>query len=188
MFHKKFIKIATNKFVLEVVNFIINGKFILNQQNGLFNPPNNLKYEQAAWHRDLPYQHFVSSRPLAISALFVLDEFTLENGATYVVPRSHMEENFPSREYVEKNAIQITAKPGQFILMDCMCYHSSGSNFTDKPRRAINHVYTIPFFKQQIKLNKILKNFKLTKAEKELFGFSFEEPISIKNYLNNRIR
>ena len=33
-------------------------------------------HTQLAYHRDLPYQHFVSSRPLAISALFCIDPFT----------------------------------------------------------------------------------------------------------------
>ena len=39
-------------------------------------------HHQSAFHRDLPYQHFTSSRPIAINALFCADEFTNENGAT----------------------------------------------------------------------------------------------------------
>src|SRR5437588_207301 len=81
-----FLELATNSKVLEICSRLISGYTILNQQNGIINPPGAARYNQGAWHRDLPYQHFVSSRPLAINALFCLDAFTIENGATRVLP------------------------------------------------------------------------------------------------------
>ena len=49
-----FTKLATNQYLLQVLERLIAGKFILNQQNGVINPPEE-SYSQAAWHRDLPY-------------------------------------------------------------------------------------------------------------------------------------
>jgi len=116
---------------------LIVGKFILNQQNGI-NPPGET-CNQSAWHRDLPYQHYVSSTPLTINALL------------------------------------------------CMVYHAGGFNRTNTERRAVNHVYTIPCFKQQIKLPELLSHIDLNSELKELFGFNYQEPKSIDQYLNSRL-
>jgi ectoine hydroxylase-related dioxygenase (phytanoyl-CoA dioxygenase family) len=181
-----FIRLATNPNLMIVLSKLILGKFILNQQNGIINPPGET-YNQGAWHRDLPYQHYVSSSPLAINALFCVDEFTLENGSTFVLPASHKSINYPTAYYIQRNALQIQARAGQFILLDCMLFHSGGFNKTDTERRAVNHVYTIPYFKQQIKLSEMLKNVELTPDQKELFGFCFQEPLSIEQFLDERM-
>ena len=180
-----FLKLAMNRYLLAIVKSLIAGKFCLNQQNGVINPPGE-KYNQGLWHRDLPYQHFTSSTPLAINALFCIDDFTKTNGATFVLPASHKVGAFPSNRYIRDNALQIEAKAGQYILLDCMIFHTGGFNTTNKDRRAVNHVFTIPFFKQQINLPKNLVNMDLTPEEQEIFGFSYEEPTSVGAYLSSR--
>ena len=182
-----FIRLATNQNLLKVLGKLIFGKFILNQQNGIINPPSKT-YNQGSWHRDLPYQHYISSSPLAVNALFCVDDFTIENGSTFVLPATHKTANYPSESYIRRNALQVEAKAGQYILLDCMIFHSGGSNRTNMERRAVNHVYTIPYFKQQIKLPDLLQNANLEPYQKELFGFNFQEPTSIESYLNGRIR
>ncbi len=83
-----FLRLATHPKLAEVLGKLIAGKYVLNQQNGVVNPPGE-SYNQASWHRDLPHQHFVSSSPLAVNALFCLDDFVAANGATFVLPASH---------------------------------------------------------------------------------------------------
>jgi hypothetical protein len=63
--------LARNPAILEICKRLIGGYQILSQQNGVINPPART-YNQGAWHRDLPYQHVVFSRPMAINALFCL--------------------------------------------------------------------------------------------------------------------
>lgn len=180
-----FLKLALNASLREVLTSLIQGKYILNQQNGIINPPQKA-YNQGSWHRDLPYQHFVSSQPLAINALFCVDDFTKENGATFVLPASHQSEAFPSWSFVKKHAVQIEAKAGSFVLLDCMLFHTGGFNHTHKARRAVNHVYTIPFLKQQISLPAHLHDALLSVEEKALLGFHVREPASIMDYLFTR--
>lgn len=184
---EQFLQLALNKNLHAVLERLIQGKYILNQQNGIINPPKET-YNQGLWHRDLPYQHFVSSKSLAINALFCLDDFTVANGATFVLPASHTSEGFPSANYIRENAVQIEACAGSFILLDCMVFHAGGFNKTTLPRRAINHVYNIPYFKQQINLPKSLNNDQLTNTEKDLLGFNSLEPSSIADYLLSRTR
>lgn len=181
-----FLDLALNDNLQATLKSLISGKFILNQQNGVINPPRE-KYNQGKWHRDLPYQHFVSSKPLAINALFCVDNFTRENGATFVLPASHLSESFPSPNYVQEKAIQVEAKAGSFILLDCMVYHAGGFNETNAPRRAVNHVFNIPYFKQQINIPKNMKDTKLSNEAKELLGFDYMEPQSITDYLSSRM-
>jgi hypothetical protein len=180
-----FIKLAFNANLLQALKRLIAGKFILNQQNGIINPPQQT-YNQSAWHRDLPYQHFVSTTPLAINALFCLVDFTVENGATFVLPASHKSAAFPSGPFVKKNALQIEAKAGSFILLDCMLFHAGGFNRTQTPRRAVNHVYNIPYFKQQINLPANMNSSELSPAEIEILGFRYQEPVSVAGYLSGR--
>lgn len=182
---KSFLNLALNARLMETVDGLIKGKFILNQQNCLINPPNE-SYNQGAWHRDLPYQHFTSSSPLAINALFCVDDFTLSNGATYVLPASHKSEAFPSATYVDKNAIQIEAKSGSFIILDCMLFHTGGFNSTLVERRAINHVFTIPYFKQQINIPVNMSAASLTERAKDILGFNYIEPRSVADYFAMR--
>ena len=180
-----FLHLALNNHLLSVLAGLFTGKFILNQQNGIVNPSRE-KYNQSEWHRDLPYQHFVSSRPLAINALFCVDDFSVSNGATFVLPASHKSEKFPSWDYVQKNAMQIEAKAGSYILLDCMIFHAGGFNATDLERRAVNHVYNIPYFKQQINIPGNMKNVALTEQQRDILGFNYTEPATVRDYLSSR--
>ena len=184
----EFLALALNERLLSVVKRLIPGKFILNQQNGVINPPGQT-YNQSAWHRDLPYQHFISSAPIAVNALFCVDEFTMQNGATFVLPASHKVEAFPSANYVTRNALQLEVSAGSFILLDCMLFHAGGFNRTASPRCAVNQLYTIPFFKQQINIPSNLKNSENLSSEvKDILGFNHPEPETIADYIARRRR
>jgi ectoine hydroxylase-related dioxygenase (phytanoyl-CoA dioxygenase family) len=45
---------------------------------------------------------------------------------------------------------KITAKAGSYIVLDCMIFHSGGTNKSLNNRRAVNHVFTMPHIKKQI--------------------------------------
>jgi len=184
-FDRAFMDLATNKNVLNVVERLIVGKFMLNQQNGIVNPAGK-QYSQGAWHRDLPYQHFVSSQPIAISALYCVDDFTKDNGATHVLPASHKQESFPSDEYTLKHFAQITAKAGSFIMMDSMTFHRGGVNNARAKRRAINHIYTIPHIKQLIDIRALLGEEGMDAHVQELLGYRYGLPRSIDDFFKTR--
>ena len=181
-----FLDLVFNENLLATIRKLITGKFILNQQNGIINPPQKT-YNQASWHRDLPYQHFLSTTPLAINALFCIDDFTLENGATFVLPASHKSTSFPSKTYVERNALQVVAKAGAFILLDCMMFHAGGFNSSGMKRRAVNHLYNIPFLKQQIVIPDHIRRHNLSAEQREILDFdSPDGHKSIGSYLKFR--
>ena len=151
-----FLKLATNPNVLMIVEKLLGEYFILGQQNAIINPPDIGNY-QSSWHRDLSYQHFVSTKPLAASALFCLDDFSEETGGTYVLPGSHKVEPFPSVEFVGKNERCVNAKAGSALVFDAMLFHRAGHNTSRTSRRALNHLYSLPFLKQQISISDALE-------------------------------
>jgi ectoine hydroxylase-related dioxygenase (phytanoyl-CoA dioxygenase family) len=151
-----FVGIAAHAGVLEVCRALLGDFFVLTQQNGIINPPGRT-HVQTAFHRDIPYQHFVSSRPMAISALLCVDDFTAQNGATTVLPGTHRVEQFPSDVLARAMEVPLEAPAGSYLVFDSMLFHRAGSNTSPRPRRAINHVYGLPFMAQQISIPDVLQ-------------------------------
>jgi ectoine hydroxylase-related dioxygenase (phytanoyl-CoA dioxygenase family) len=185
-YERSLLAVARNPAILQICQELIGGYQILSQQNGVINPPATT-YNQGAWHRDLPYQHVVFSRPMAINALFCLDAFTAENGATLVLPATHKQEAFPSDRFVEASAAQICAPAGSYIVLDCMLYHSGAANRSAAERRAINQVYTSPIIRQQIDLPTFLGDaFTDDPGLRRLLGYEVTTPKSPAEYFATR--
>ncbi len=146
-----FVELVRHPLLLRLCRRLLGEYVQLMQQNGVINPPGE-HHPQGVYHRDLPYQHFVSSRPLAVSALFCIDPFRVETGATTALPASHLNERFPSVEVRASMETPIEATPGAFIVFDSMLFHRAGANRSGRPRRAVNHVFTVPIIAQQIAL------------------------------------
>jgi ectoine hydroxylase-related dioxygenase (phytanoyl-CoA dioxygenase family) len=146
-----FLRFATDPLVLGVLTRLLGEFFVLMSQNGVINRPSDGHY-QLTWHRDLNYQHFVSSRPLAVSVLICVDEFARETGGTHLLPASHKSERFPSPEFAERHEVVVEAPAGSAILFDAMLFHRAGENTSGVTRRAINHIFTLPLINQQISL------------------------------------
>lgn len=151
-----FLTVATAPALLEVCRRVFGPHFVLLQQNGVINRPATKEY-QSRWHRDLPYQHFVASRKLALNALLCVEPFTLETGGTYVLPGSHLFEEFPSDGYIGKHERAVDAKAGSFLVLDAMLYHRSGYNRSNANRRGINHVIGRPMLVQQVDIPRLLQ-------------------------------
>jgi len=151
-----FLKLAAHPPIMEVTRKVLGENFILMSQNAIINRPADAHY-QLTWHRDLNYQHYISSRPLAFSALYAIDDFSVETGGTWLIPGSHKVEEFPSEDYVRRHGIQISAPAGSILLFDAMVYHRAGANRSGNLRRSVNHIYCVPMIQQQINLPNMLK-------------------------------
>ncbi len=185
-YDKNLLTLARNPAISEICERLIGSYHVLSQQNGVINPPAKT-YNQGAWHRDLPYQHVVFSRPMAINALFCLDAFTAENGATLVLPATHKQEEFPSDRFVEASAVQVCAPAGSYIVLDCMLFHSGAPNRSGTERRAVNQVYTSPIIRQQIDLPAFLgDNFTDDPCLRRLLGYEVTTPRSDAEYFSMR--
>ena len=182
-----FVRLAAHPEVLAVARELLGDYIVLMQQNGVINPAGQ-QHTQLSYHRDLPYQHFTSSRPLAISALFCIDPFRPETGATTVIPASHRMEAFPSDQVAASLDIAVTAEPGSFIVFDSMLFHRAGANRSDRPRRAVNQVYSVPIIAQQISLVDALPpQYASDPALARLFGFEVTPARSVTAWRERRL-
>lgn len=179
LYDQSFLSLATHPFLIDVVENAIQNKAILHLQNGIINRPNT-EHHQQSWHRDLPYQNFVSSKPLSISALITLDPFTVQTGATQVVVGTHKQEINQLEDLGNFEIVSAVAKAGSVIFFDSMLYHRAGINTSNITRRAINHVYTSPILRQQYDFPKAFDQEKLTDTQKRILGFDFEIPMDDK--------
>src|ERR1700730_4670629 len=150
-----FLTLATHPVIIAVTRKLLGENFILMAQNAIINRPADEHY-QVTWHRDLNYQHYVSSRPLGFSALYAVDDFSEETGGTWLIPASHKSEPFPSQDYARCHRRQISAPAGSILLLDPMLYHRAGVNRSAHLRRSVNHIYTVPMLQQQISLPSML--------------------------------
>jgi ectoine hydroxylase-related dioxygenase (phytanoyl-CoA dioxygenase family) len=153
----------------------------LQLQNGIMVKP-KITHHQASWHRDLPYQHWVSSKPLSISVLLALTPFKEETGATQLIPFSHKTPGFPSEKFADRHRKTIEVRPGGVLIFDSMVYHRAGNNTSNESRWAVNHVFTPPFIKQQISLRNEIDEGDLDESERILFGHKYETPGSLKEF------
>jgi len=188
-YDRSFIDLVVHPAVLAICERLLGDYFILTHHNALSNPPDATGHYQMAYHRDLPFQHFVTSRPISLSALFCVDEFSGETGATVVLPGSHKVEPFPDDEVVGANERQVAAVAGSYIVMDSMLYHRAAANRSSRPRRAINHIYALPFLKQQIVLpSAIGGDFAGDPFLARLLGYESDPPRNVAEWRTRRAR
>lgn len=74
-----------------------------------------------------------------------LDDFTADNGATTVIPGSHLwsDDRIPKREKM----IPVLMPAGSMVLFLNTLWHSGGANTSDKPRRSITVQYCQPWIR-----------------------------------------
>lgn len=120
------------------------GPYILNSFGGNFNYPGEVNYA-AGVHRDI--RTFSYPRRLILNTLVMLDDFTAENGATWLMPRSQRLEAKPSDEAFRIAAVQATGPAGSIVMWDANLWHAAGVNGTQKPRRSVTPMFCVPWMK-----------------------------------------
>jgi len=182
-----FIKFAHDPMVAPYIAALLGDNYLLSSQVAILNQPHQGHY-QYCWHRDLNYQHFTSSRPLAVQALYSIEPFTRETGGTIILPGSHLFEEFPSESYIRKHMIQIECPPGSVLLVNSMTYHRTGENRSNSVRRAINNIFTIPMLQQAINLPKLLKGkFSDDPVLRKILGYEWPTVDSVIEWRMHRI-
>ena len=71
-----------------------------------------------------------------INCMWAVDDFTVENGATQVVPGSHRWDD-PQRRPSEDEITQGAMKAGSLLVYLGSVIHGGGANTTDKPRTGL---------------------------------------------------
>ena len=128
--------------VLRLVRAVLDEDCVLSDISATSIGPHT---DGGAWHIDVPLTQLpepLPEIPLTMQNAWMLDDFTAENGATRIVPGSHLTRKKPTWGYEPIDGeIILEAPAGSVAIWISNTWHHSGPNFTDRPRRAILGYY-----------------------------------------------
>jgi ectoine hydroxylase-related dioxygenase (phytanoyl-CoA dioxygenase family) len=84
--------------------------------------------------------------PFGVSAIWALDDFTETNGATEVIPGSHLWG--PERSPDAPQAVKVIMPAGSVLVLAGNLFHRGGANTSNAARLAITPQYCLPFLRQ----------------------------------------
>lgn len=98
-------------------------------------------------HRDDNAFFFKHPRPaVVINTMWALDDFTPDNGATRLVPRSHLWDD--ECQVDPASALPAVMPRGSLLIWDGALYHGGGSNDSRRPRTGIIMAYNLGWLRQ----------------------------------------
>lgn len=90
------------------------------------------------------------AEPQGVNICWCVDDFTEENGATRMVPGSHLLHRMPRADEAGAATVPMEARAGTMIVMEARVWHKTGHNKTvDKRRAGIFAWYTKPIYRTQ---------------------------------------
>ena len=129
--------IAEHQRILPVVRNVLGADSLLSDFSATSVGP---RTGGGSWHVDVPLGQLpepLPEMPLTVQNVWMLDDFTLDNGATRVVPGSHRSRRKPPWSVADlEGQITLTAPAGSVAVWLSNTWHRSGPNQTDRPRRA----------------------------------------------------
>lgn len=88
--------------------------------------------------------------PVVATALWMLTDFTADNGATEIVPGSHLSGAYPERKDQERyGIIQAVGTAGTLLVFDGRLWHGTGANTAGPDRLGVLATFCAPQFRQQ---------------------------------------
>ena len=147
-----FLRLLELPAVLAVVDATVSPTAILHLQNGLvlpsFAPGESPAVFQRTFHRDFP--RVLNGYLMSVNTFLTIDDFTVENGGTLVVPGTHQRAERPHDAFLQENAVNVECPAGSMIVFDSTLRHSAGENVSGADRIAINQQFTRSYVKQQV--------------------------------------
>jgi ectoine hydroxylase-related dioxygenase (phytanoyl-CoA dioxygenase family) len=141
--------VASRK-LMDVVDALFGPYARVSCTDSVINYPGN---ERGYWHADWPYNatnasHIPSPYPdalLHLASIWMLTDFSEENGGTFIVPGSHRWLNNPAAggmDDVDQDApypteMQAQGPAGSVMIYDSRMWHAVSSNLSDEPRVAL---------------------------------------------------
>ncbi|HEX4198283.1 MAG TPA: phytanoyl-CoA dioxygenase family protein [Caulobacteraceae bacterium] len=177
-----FRELLTHPLVQAVAPEIIGKRYLLSSLSAMIM---NRGGVPQVLHSDQQFAPFQTPVPLVCNIVWMLVDFTRENGATRLVPGTHRLPpptiRFETGSDGAKRLVQVDAEPviaeapaGSALVFDGRIWHGAGANTTETPRPAIFSYYCQPYVRQQenlpVSLNEEVYR-ALSEAEKAQVGF-----------------
>lgn len=148
-FHENYLKLIESPWLNDFINTVLNPKAILHGYHGILTvaSSNGERSLPLRFHRDAPW--FKDTRTCVL-VLMPLIDFTEEVGPTECVPGTHLFQNMPTVEFLEKHSKKMLVPAGTVFAMDGTLCHRAGINRSGQIRPMLQMNITLAFMKQQI--------------------------------------
>lgn len=161
-----------------VEGYLGQGPFILNSFGAVTNTNQRNMYEHGKTiHRDS--RSFHPSFRQQCWFMVLVDDFTEENGATWMWRGSHTQPTTPDAETFYANAKQVIGPKGSVVVFDGRLWHAAGKNQTEIARRCLTISFTKPFIKPQMDYVRCFGTenvAKMPEVLQQLFGYNSRIP------------
>ena len=120
-----------------------------------------------------------------IGVILALDDFTTENGATFILPRSQNAEVAPGTDYFFKNAERLIMSAGDFAILNPRVWHCGGNNQSIRDRHAFTISGCRSFMRQRFDYPRFMDEkavSELSPTLRRLLGFNVRVPTSLEEF------
>jgi ectoine hydroxylase-related dioxygenase (phytanoyl-CoA dioxygenase family) len=130
-----FLPIIDHPRTLPVLEHFLGRSLILGSLNSRIVRPGD---GEQRIHADIPAELLNMASPVMMNTVWMLDDFTKENGATRVVPGTHRSGHaLPPEGLSVKYVVQAEAPAGSVLVFNGQCWHGGGENRSTKNRHAL---------------------------------------------------
>ena len=127
--------------VLALLDQLLMPNYLLSQLQVINVLPGEAR--QPLHHDDGFYPLARPRKPVGAALIWALDDFTAENGATLVYPKSHLWGDVPSSEIDVSQMVPAVMPAGSAVFFLGTLWHCAGANDTEAPRQQENYCLAI---------------------------------------------
>ncbi len=143
---REFVDLLTKPLVAEVVGHVLEGEYTVSSHTANIAGPGG---SAMVLHSDQGYSPLSTPYALAVNIMWMLEDFTEENGATRVVPGSHLIAREPSRSDAVATVAGV-GPVGSALVFDGRIWHGTGANTTaNKYRWGVLTYFCRPWVRPQ---------------------------------------
>ncbi len=145
-------------------------------------------------HVDYPYwdlharehwpQTLNASFFLAVETVLMLDDFTVENGASAILPGSQKLARWPDQREFESNSIRVTGPAGSLFMFPALLWHAGQRNDSQDSRGALLASYTCKSIKPIEDWSRCISQETIEQSSdpmKALLGVGYAYPVVMDN-------
>lgn len=133
--------------VLALLDRLLMPNYLLSQLQVIEVLPGEVR--QPLHHDDAFYPLPRPREPIGAALIWALDDFTAENGATLVYPKSHLWGEVATSDIDVDAMVPAVMPAGSAIFLVGTLWHCAGPNRSDRPRLAATTQYCEPWARQQ---------------------------------------
>jgi ectoine hydroxylase-related dioxygenase (phytanoyl-CoA dioxygenase family) len=132
---------------------------------------------QPLHHDDAFYPVKRPRAPLGAATIFAIDDFTVDNGATVVLPGSHTWDERRPTDADERRTLVMPA--GSVVFFLGTLWHSGGANRTNRSRLALTVQYCAPWCRPQENFSLAISRERVKQCSphvQRMLGYSIHQP------------